>query len=265
MKKELGIKDPLFRKPYGGGNCAIFRRIACVGDSLASGEIEIVRNGEGHYLDLYEYSWGQFLARITGAKVYNFSRGGMSAKQFIEGWGEQNGCFDEEKKCQAYIVALGINDLMNMGQEVGDAGDIGSDADTFARYFSDVVTRYKKIEPHAKFFFVTMPKEESDDEKRAGLKRRHAQLMYAFSEAIDNCYVIDLNEYAPVYDSGFKTKNYFNGHMNPSGYMLTAEYLISGIHSIVSAYPREFNDVALIGTAYHYLVENTGENENEKV
>ena len=265
MKRELCVKEPLLQKPYGGGNCAIFRRIACVGDSLASGEIEVVRGEERHYLDLYEYSWGQFIARTIGAKVYNFSRGGMSAKEFIEGWAEQNGCYDEDKKCQAYIIALGVNDLLNMGQKIGDVGDIGSDADTFARYFSDVVTRYKKIEPHAKFFFVTMPKEASDDENRADIKKRHAEILYAISEVMQNCYVIDLNEYAPLYDCDFKTKNYYNGHMNPSGYMLTAEYLISGVHSIVATYPREFNDVALIGTEYHYLVENTGENENEKV
>ena len=97
MKKDLGIKEPLFQKPYGGGNCAVFRRVACVGDSLSSGEIEVVRGEERHYIDLFDYSWGQFLGRITGAKVYNFSRGGMTAKEFIEGWGENNGCFDEEK------------------------------------------------------------------------------------------------------------------------------------------------------------------------
>ncbi len=256
MKKDLGIKEPLFQKPYGGGNCAVFRRVACVGDSLSSGEIEVVRGEERHYIDLFDYSWGQFLGRITGAKVYNFSRGGMTAKEFIEGWGENSGCFDEEKKCQAYIIALGVNDILNMEQEFGSTDDIGTDRETFARYYTDVVARYKKIEPHAKFFFVTMPKQSGDDEKHAEMKKRHADFLYALSEMLENCYVIDLNEYAPVYDDDFGKKYYYNGHMNPSGYMLTAEYIISGIHSIVSAYPTDFNDVAFIGTEYHYLMEN---------
>lgn len=265
MKKEFGIKDPLLRKPYGGGSCAVFRKIGCIGDSLSSGEMEIVSGNERHYIDLYDYSWGQFLARMTGAKVYNFSRGGMTAKEFIEGWGEENGCFDVDKRCQAYIIALGVNDLINVRQEVGSTDDVGGNADTFARYFTDVVARYKEIEPNAKFFFVTMPKESSDDETVARIKERHAELLYALSEKLANCFVIDLNEYAPVYDADFKAAYYLNGHMNPAGYRLTAEYVVSGIDSIVSAFPREFNDVALIGTEYHRLVENTGDNENEEV
>ena len=101
MKKDFTFDRPFEQKPYGGGSCAIFRKIACVGDSLASGELEIVRGEERSYLDLYDYSWGQFLGRMTGAKVYNFSRGGMSASEYMGGWAEENGCFDEEKKCQA--------------------------------------------------------------------------------------------------------------------------------------------------------------------
>ena len=72
MKKDFTFDRPFEQKPYGGGSCAIFRKIACVGDSLASGELEIVRGEERSYLDLYDYSWGQFLGRMTGAKVYNF-------------------------------------------------------------------------------------------------------------------------------------------------------------------------------------------------
>lgn len=144
MKRDFTFDRPFEQKPYGGGSCAIFRKIACVGDSLASGELEIVRGEERSYLDLYDYSWGQFLGRMTGAKVYNFSRGGMSASEYMGGWAEENGCFDEEKKCQAYVIALGVNDLLNMGQEVGGVADIGGDKKTFARYYSEIVLRYKK-------------------------------------------------------------------------------------------------------------------------
>ena len=73
-------EKPLDNIPEDGGFSAIFRTIACIGDSLSSGEFES-RNPDGSrgYHDMFEYSWGQFIARQIGAKVYNFSRGGMTA------------------------------------------------------------------------------------------------------------------------------------------------------------------------------------------
>lgn len=74
-------EKPLDRIVTDGGFCAIFRSIACIGDSLSSGEFES-RNADGTkgYHDCFEYSWGQFIGRSCGSKVYNFSRGGMTAK-----------------------------------------------------------------------------------------------------------------------------------------------------------------------------------------
>lgn len=39
-----------------GGYCGIFRKIACVGDSLSSGEFESLMNGEKGYHDYMDYS-----------------------------------------------------------------------------------------------------------------------------------------------------------------------------------------------------------------
>ena len=64
-------EKPLDRIVTDGGFCSIFRTIGCVGDSLASGEFESIdEDGKKHYHDFYEYSWGQFIARSTGSKVY---------------------------------------------------------------------------------------------------------------------------------------------------------------------------------------------------
>lgn len=81
--KKEGEK-PLDNILTDGGFAAIFRTLACVGDSFSSGELEIINNGEVKALDVYEQSWGQYIARMTGAKVYNFSRGGMKAKEYFE-------------------------------------------------------------------------------------------------------------------------------------------------------------------------------------
>ena len=76
LKKFMALPsgDPLDELRPNGGFCGIFRTIGCIGDSLSSGEFESLdEEGNKGYHDEYEYSWGQYLARLTGSKVYNFS------------------------------------------------------------------------------------------------------------------------------------------------------------------------------------------------
>lgn len=83
-KKELfnEKEKPLDKLVDGYSHTSVFRRIAFVGDSLSSGEFETRdENNKPGYHDLYEYSWGQYIARKNGLKAYNFSRGGMTAKE----------------------------------------------------------------------------------------------------------------------------------------------------------------------------------------
>lgn len=57
-------EKPLDRIATDGGFTSIFRTIACIGDSLSSGEFESVNSiGDRIYHDFYEYSWGQFIGR----------------------------------------------------------------------------------------------------------------------------------------------------------------------------------------------------------
>lgn len=52
-------EKPLENLVSDGGFCAIFRHIGCIGDSLASGELESLKDGVKGYHDYYEHSWGQ--------------------------------------------------------------------------------------------------------------------------------------------------------------------------------------------------------------
>lgn len=92
--KEFGDNNekPLDKLVDGISNTAIFRSIAFIGDSLSSGEFETVdSDGNTHYHDMYEYSWGQYIARKNGLKAYNFSRGGMTAKEYLEDLQKEKG------------------------------------------------------------------------------------------------------------------------------------------------------------------------------
>lgn len=251
-------EKPLDNLTPTGGMAAIFRRVACVGDSLSSGELETLDpTGKKVYLDLYEHSWGQYLARMTGAKVYNFSKGGMTAKDYIESFANSRNFWDPKLACDAYIIALGVNDLYGLKQEVGTVADINTDkpeesAPTLAGYLGQLILRLRSIQPQAKFFYLTMPREDNSPEYNAK-GDAHAKLMYAFAEFFGNSYVIDLRQYGPVYDKAFKERFYGGGHLNTEGYYLTALEVASYIDYIVRHNPRDFRETGLAGLPYTLL------------
>ena len=241
-----------------GGMTSIFRRIACVGDSLSSGELETWDpTGKKVYLDLFEHSWGQYIARMTGAKVYNFSKGGMTAKEYLESFANARNFWDPKLACDAYIIALGVNDLFGHKQTVGSTADINRDspadsANTLAGYFGQLVLRLRTIQPDAKFFFLTMPRGDKDPEHVA-IGDAHAKLMYDFAAFFPNSYVIDLRQYGPVYDDEFRKNYYGGGHLNTMGYYLTALEVASYIDYIIRHNPYDFRSNGLAGLPYTLL------------
>ncbi len=241
-------EQPLDSFVNGISNTAVFRKIGFIGDSLSSGEFESRGADDSRgYHDYYEYSWGQYIARKNGLTALNFSKGGMTAKEYWNNFADKMRFWDPANSCQAYVIALGVNDILNRGYEVGDISDIGDESsDTFAYYFTAIIERLKSVQPRAKFFLLTMPRcgKEEGDAKRAA----HAELLYKIAEHYEGCYVIDLFKYAPVYDDAFKEKFYLYGHMNASGYIFTANMVDSYIDYIVRHNPDDFRRVAYIGT-----------------
>ena len=86
---ELGANEqPLDIIKETCGFAGIFKQIGVIGDSLASGEFESHdENGSIVYTDMYEYSWPAVLERITGTKYNNYSRGGMTAREYMQSLG----------------------------------------------------------------------------------------------------------------------------------------------------------------------------------
>lgn len=236
-----------------GGFTSIFRTIACIGDSLSSGEFESHNpDGSLNWNDMYEYSWGQFIARATGSKVYNFSKGGMTAKKYMTSFADERDFFSEDKLCQCYIMALGVNDILNQHMPLGTLDDIDTEdyhnnKDTFTGWYCAIIQRLKSMRPDAKFFLVTMPRGRND-EKQAEFAKHLGKICDFF----DNCYLIDLYKYAPVYDEEFKKHFYLGGHMNPMGYKLTADMIMSYIDYIIRANPADFYQTGFIGTGKKY-------------
>ncbi len=254
--KNLDEK-PLDNIVSNGGFCGIFRTIACIGDSLSSGEFESFEIGTRKYHDYYDYSWGQFIARDTGSKVYNFSVGGMTAMVYDD-FAREKGFWNDEYKSQAYIIAMGVNDISRVESgelEFGDISDVdindyGKNKPTFVGYYAKIISKYKLIQPKAKFFLVTAPISDDDTKERSELYDRHQAVLYQLAELFDNCYVIDLRKYAPVYDEEFRNNFKLGYHLNPAGYRLTALMIESYIDFIIRNNPEEFKQVGFIGKVH---------------
>lgn len=139
LKSELDAAIAQLTPTYTAtGNYALFKTFGIIGDSYASGEIVI----NGHYLDTYEQSWGQIMARQAGGTAYNFSAGGLTAQAWLtnsRGWP----LVQQTEKCSVYLIALGINDhscIASGSLSLGTSDDIGTDNASFYGYFSKIIT-----------------------------------------------------------------------------------------------------------------------------
>ena len=246
-------EKPLDRLVESYSNTGIFRTIGFIGDSLSSGEFESLSDeGKRGWHDYYEYSWGQYIARQNGLKAYNFSKGGMTAKAYMESFAEKNGFWNPELACQAYVMALGVNDVINSGMEIGSVADIDpedwrNNKPTFVGYYAQIIARIKEeIQPQAKFFFVTMM-HHNEPAERDEKRKKHAEALYELAEYFDNSYVIDLYKYAPRYDDEYKDNFNLYHHLNPMGYIMTAKMVDSYIDYIIRKNPDDFRRVPFIG------------------
>ena len=217
----LKNEKPLEYIPADGGMVGVLRTIGCVGDSLSSGEFEStnLEGGKGYH-DYFDYSWGQYMARMAGVTVRNFSRGGMTAREYCETFASQNDFWNPELACSAYIIALGLNDLFGRKMDVGTMADVHEDwtrnERTFAGYYGQLISRLKQIRPDAKFFLMTIPR-DSEEPERVRLCDEHAKLLHAMAARFENTYVLDLRAHAPVYDKAFHENFFLGGHMNAAG------------------------------------------------
>ena len=263
--KILSVKEgekPLDNLIVGGGFASIFRTIAVVGDSLASGEFESLKDGTKDYHDYFEYSWGQYMARDLGAVVYNFSRGGMTAAEYCRSFADHMGFWHPKYFAQAYIIALGVNDISHIedGFYPGGFGDM-SDVDfenpdnnkeSFVGYYCKIIQKHRMVSPDSKIFVMTIPHDDAGagNTARENNCERHAEFLRALPKFFKNVYVLDFRAYAPEYDNDFKRKFYLGGHLNAMGYILTARMVESYIDYIIRANKDDFDQVPFIGTAF---------------
>ncbi len=255
-------EQPLDRLVTDGGLCTIFQSVAVIGDSLASGQFEQDPDLDpGPYPDTYPYAWAAYMERDCGFKVHNFSRGGMTAKEYVETWADEQGFWAKNRKAQVYIIALGYNDKW-LDQKVGTMDDINFDdytknADSFVGDYAQIIQHYKEISPDAFFFLVTKPRHTEVETEQYRIDQRQAILDMA--ELFEQTYVIDLHEYAPVYDDEFHEQYFLRNHMNPMGYRYTALMIESYIDYYIRKDPAAFYEIGFMDTVYYTLGDKAKE------
>ena len=238
-----------------GGYCSIFNSMTFIGDSLLSGEFDYTKDdGERGLCDIAAYSWGRILGKMAGIeKVYVYSQGGMSTGCY-HGFADEKGYWDKEKATQCYVIALGVNDFTQKA-DLGSADDVDLEDYNNNKYsiignYAKIIQRYKEIQPKAKFFLVSMPK---DIERGVENAEKHLEALNILAGLFDNVYVIDLYNNTVDYDLQFKDRFFMGGHMNPAGYVFTARIIASYMDYIIRHNMDDFRQVCFIGTSYKNL------------
>jgi len=260
-KRCLFAKNPLRNLVSDGGFTSIFRTIGFIGDSLSSGEHEsfsIKDNAKGFH-DYYQYSWGQYIARKAGLIAFNFSKGGLTVKKFFELTDTKdpqiNNIYDEDKKCQAYVIALGLNDMTHIDiykDGFGSINDIDfnnedNSKDSYCGQYGRMIIKLRKIEPKCRIFVMTTPKEDPEGEKKKKEFDAIRNFLLELQTKFEYLYTLDFRKYAPVYNKKWMHMYFLGGHMSALGYKITGDMVMTYIDYIIRHNVDDFKQAGFIG------------------
>lgn len=224
-----------------------FLNVGCIGDSLASGESAYKTSGETHYIDLYQYSWPQYIAKMTGNTYYNFSKGGLTAKTWLSDAKGASLAFDGNHECECYIIGLGENDKNAGSEGVGTSSDIDltdytNNADTFYGNYGKIIQMCQEHQPKCKIFLLKIPRSsEVIDLYNAAIT--------TMASMFDNVYLIDITDSV---SSGFLNSQKRGGHYNAIGYKFIANALYQAFNDFMESNNSEFSQIEFIGTDYSW-------------
>lgn len=248
--KDLIITNQQTSKEYNNELFSSFIKFGVIGDSLASGESVANNGGSNVYVDNYDYSWGQFIARNHGMSCINFSKGGATTRSWLNpanDWGLTK-LLNPDNKCNAYIIGLGVNDP-SIDNYLGTIDDIHLDdftqnADSFYGNYARIIGYIKQVQPKAKIFMLTMP----------GDYGSYLTAIRDISGLYDeDVYLIDLNRYYyEEFSGGFINQNKREGHFNAIGYNYIGELLYSAFTNYMIQNYQDFKQIEFIGTNYSY-------------
>ena len=225
---------------------AIFQGIPSVGmigDSLMSGATYNHYDKENPIKDREGFEWWRVLERESGAKYFDFAKGGLSTKSWLDIY--LGTATKPENKCCAYIIGLGVNDEYFLGIDyLGTPDDIDinnpdNNKDTYYGNYAKIIQKLTSFNNRAKFFLLTEPRKINDlDSKWNGAVRYIANLF-------SNCYTVDLQDlYNDIYLRGFinNTKGP-QAHYPSIAYCYMAKLIERAIGDTIIKNAKDFVDI----------------------
>lgn len=260
---KLSATNPIEKVRYDCGLLAIFKTIGVIGDSLASGEMQgYDANGNMVFEDMYEFSWGQQIAKMTGVDVFNFSQGGQYAKGWMTGntartWdaGDIAGGAHSNKK-QCYFIGLAHNDKRMVENNTYTAGigtvediddsDYTQNADSYVGWYARIIQSIKSIEPRSYIFCITPPLSEY-----AAYSEQIRNIVEHF--AGQRVYLIDIATYG---NSGSQLM-WMNSHLSAAGYLYFAYLIANYTDYLIRKNETDFKYTSLVGTNIQDTLPNS--------
>ena len=251
--------NPLAKLGAAPSFISIFKKIVHIGDSLTRGQYNTTSpNTNG--ADLPGCSRPVFMGRMIGNENVNLGIGGAAAAlssnhpwitEAQEGYSFPWTDFTNPGDC--YIIALGTNDISQLGSFTGDVStdidttDYHNNATTSVGGYATIIQMILEMQPKAKIFCVTIPKSRNTESTRTAANTKIKAIAQLF-----NCYVIDLETYGES-ESGYFATYYKNDtHNNALGYLQRARQYIAYIDWIIENNPAQFRNLQFIGTDFDY-------------
>lgn len=254
-------QTPIERIRYDCGLFSIFTSIGIIGDSYASGEMQGYHSdGTGYNVDMYEFSWGQQMAKMTGADVFNFSQGGQSARGWMKGntartWDKNDiagGAHSNKKGC--YFIDFGRNDKVLVENNTYTAGigtvadinvtDYTLNADSFVGWYAQIIQALKQLDNRCFIFCITTANKNLYADYNAQVRN----IVQFFTG--QRVFLIDLETYAGVPNS--QPWYFLRQHPSAAGYLFIAYEIMNYVDWIIRNNGATFIDTALVGTDIYY-------------
>ncbi|MCQ2413002.1 MAG: SGNH/GDSL hydrolase family protein [Sphaerochaetaceae bacterium] len=236
-----------------------FNRIICIGDSLTEGSCNYDGGGTIAFKD---YSYPTILSKMTGVDVLNYGISGDCASTSQHVCDLQRCYLERAKKrgffldfkADAFLVALGTNDISKEGSFTGDVStdidmaDSSKNARNSVGGYASLLSLIRHHNPKSFIFCVTLPNTRNDHDSRLEANEKIRAIAKLFG-----AYVIDMERYAEQEGPELEAfrKVFMNvSHNNALGYNVRARQYCTYIDHIIETHLEAFRNLQFTGCEY---------------
>ena len=230
-----------------------FLKIGALGGSYTTGASDWKdADGNYHSVDHPELSWVQIWGRERGVQAFNFSHGGYSTKDWLEGADGLTKAQMPGNACKAYFILFGGgNDIRDYDGEtnLGTISDVnvGNESLNPATYFgnySKILANLKSI-GGARTKIFAFPFAQIMNANT--LRSTYNDATESICSLYDDVFFIDIED-DEVINGPAIWRQYFGGHFSAYGYKLIADRFEYLVDKYVAEHPSYFDDIQWIGS-----------------